>query len=95
MDTQLAKDVEAEPEDKGPPQTRRVASRDVPHVQYQQAAGSSDLASASVTDLEPAIEQAKREFDEAIGHPGKLRAAWDKLSTLVRQRGDQVDDATE
>jgi hypothetical protein len=40
-------------------------------------------------DLERDIELAKREFDAAVGRPEEVKAAWAKLSALVKRRGDQ------
>lgn len=38
--------------------------------------------------LEREIAQAKRAFDVSIGDPDALRAAWEKLSALVKQRSE-------
>lgn len=44
-----------------------------------------DLADAR---LEREIRDAKTAFDAAIGDPVALRAAWDRLSALCKQRSD-------
>ena len=38
--------------------------------------------------LEREIQEAKREFDAAIGNPEALQAAWIKLSRLVNFEGE-------
>jgi hypothetical protein len=42
--------------------------------------------------LEQQIEQAKREFDAAIGRADEVIAAWAKLSALVQRRSELQDD---
>jgi hypothetical protein len=43
--------------------------------------------------LDHQIEQAKRDFDNAISNPVALQAAWMALSELVKRRGEMMDEA--
>jgi hypothetical protein len=45
--------------------------------------------------LDHQIEQAKREFDAAIGNPVALQAAWMALSELVKRRSEMQGERAE